>query len=163
MGHYLRAPAFQNVCIDPIHVDYRNLRSNQQINCCSYVYKKIGEGTKLRKLMAHSTARLGPLQKFMEGSEEHTMWKNLLRELPELAFDMAAMAGRGWNDTWPGDDEYRSEYLEDELPLEDQWESQILKARNIDEIRLAAKDGCVWSMIELDHLERKKPEVNREA
>lgn len=164
VGEHLRAPAFQNTCIDSLRRHYRTHNIGKaEPHTFGTVYRDFREGTKIRKLFSHVAARLGPLQRYKEGSEEHTEWVALFREQPELVFDIATMAGKDWQDTYPGDDEYRSLYLEEEVSLEDKWEKQILAFRNIDAIKAKAKERCVWSMIELDHLERKKPNVNGAA
>ncbi|KUJ07535.1 uncharacterized protein LY89DRAFT_631082 [Mollisia scopiformis] len=157
VGEFLSAPAFQNWCIDI----YRNKlllaanRSPHRDNV-RLAYEKSGKGSKLRKFLAHCSARLGPLESHAEGSDQHTAWKVLFQEFPDLTYDIAAIAGKDWKGTMPWDDEHRALYVEDEIPLENQWESQILLARDKDAIKEAASTGCVCSIIELDHLERNK-------
>jgi hypothetical protein len=49
-------------------------------------------------------------------------------------------------------------YLEEEVPLDQVWEEQILADRDINEIKEAAKERCIRSIVELDHLNRNEGE-----
>lgn len=152
LGDRLRAPAFMNDIMDT----FRPICRFSGFSTYSNVYNTPTTSTNLRKLMAHTAASIGPLQRWAKGSAQHTKWQDLFRGCPELALDMLEMLGKEWKDTWPGDDEYRSEYMEADVLLEEKWEKKILKVRTIEEIRTQVQEGCVWSVIELDHLERKK-------
>jgi len=56
----------------------------------------------------------------------------------------------------PMDDEHRDLYMEEEKPLDQVWEEVILRTRSLDKIKKEAKNGCVRSKIELDHINRNK-------
>jgi hypothetical protein len=87
---------------------------------------------------------------------EYGPWCNLFKQFPDLGLDMARAAGTKWNDTYPWSDEHRHLYTEAELPLNQLWEEQILKTRNLEEIKKVARNKCIQSKIELDHLNRNK-------
>lgn len=65
---------------------------------------------------------------------------------------MANAAGEDWNGTYLWDDENRDRYMQEVLPFDQLWEEHILTRRSIKAIKEAAKNGCLRSMIELDHL-----------
>ena len=74
-----------------------------------------------------------------------------------LRKDLAIAKGKTWNGTFPWDDQYRQSYMEETIPLEEIWETQILsKDKGKAEIKKAAKAGDFLSKIELAHLDRKK-------
>ena len=52
----------------------------------------------------------------------------------------------------PGRTKNRERYMQEEVPLDQLWEGNILARRSIKEIKEAAKNGCLRSMNELDHL-----------
>jgi hypothetical protein len=78
------------------------------------------------------------------------------QEFPELGLDVAQAAGKK-NKIRPWDDENVGKYMEEEADLNQSWEELILKARTRAEIELDARNGCICSQIELDHINREKP------
>ncbi len=46
--------------------------------------------------------------------------------------------------------------MEEELDLNQLWEDQILKERTLVGVEDDARDGCIRSIIELDHIKRDK-------
>ncbi len=105
-------------------------------------------------LVTHSVAWKRPCAEFEEGSKDHKTWSEFLRMWPDLAVEIATINSNRWNGKNPWDDEHRVMYMEDEIPLAEQWDKHILSCRNIQEIKKAAAGGCVRSVIELDHLQR---------
>ena len=157
LGKLLEAPAFQNWCMDTVW-EYCKDPDNQWpvLEEVEVIYKISGKDSKIRKYAAHSTARKSPFEKYQEGSVMYKAWNTLLEKYPDIGLDIARVAGKEWNGTYPWDDEHRQAYLEDEVALDQLWEQQILAARSMEEIRVAAKGNCVRSIIELAHIERKK-------
>ncbi|EPE33204.1 hypothetical protein GLAREA_06216 [Glarea lozoyensis ATCC 20868] len=109
----------------------------------------------LEKFLAHVTAHQSPFESCAEGSEEFQSWLKLLKSHPQFAIDMAISAGKNWNGTKPWDEEHRSAYTEEELDLNEIFAQQILERREEEEIEAAAKQHCIRSLIELQHLNRK--------
>ncbi|KAF8847810.1 hypothetical protein BDZ45DRAFT_811297 [Acephala macrosclerotiorum] len=159
LGNFLRAPAYQNMCMQRS----RNWAMSQGViwpeaKVVQVIFETCGKGTKIRKFAAHSVAYKKPFEKFEEGSQECLEWNELLQKLPDLAVEIAKVAGKDWFGQTPWDDPYWGAYLEEEVDLDSEWDKQILLSRSLEDIREAAtKERCAESRIELDHLERKKP------
>lgn len=153
LGTLLRAPAYQNAVMDIC----RDMQSSLQLSQDSTVettFLTCRKGSKLRKFVAHCIARDSPFEKYKEDSNEYKKWTALLQKWPDLSLEIATIAGKKWNSTYPWYDGHRAAYVEHEEDLGEQRDKQILLSRDIDEIRRAAEDGCMQSMVELDHLKR---------
>jgi hypothetical protein len=157
LGRLLEAPAFQNWCMDTVR-EYCKMPDREWpvLEVVDAIYKTSCKDSKFRKFAAHSMARESPFEKYEEGSEMYKSWNTLLKNSPDLGIDIALVAGKEWNGIYPWDDEHRQAYLEDEVDLDQRWEYQILAARSIEEIKVAAKSNCIRSILELAHIERKK-------
>jgi hypothetical protein len=116
------------------------------------IYRLTTPGAKLRRFAADSVACRNPFEKYREGEEAYKAWEQLFKNWPALTTEVANAAEEDWNDTYPWDDENRERYMQEEVPLDQLWEEHILARRSIKEIKEAAKNGCLRSMIELDHL-----------
>jgi hypothetical protein len=53
--------------------------------------------------------------------------------------------------------------MQEVLPLDQLWEEHILTRRSIKEIKEAAKNGCLLSMIKLDHFKRDEGKEEKKA
>jgi hypothetical protein len=124
------------------------------------VYKVLGNGSKLRKFTADSVAFKNPFERFSEGDEAYDAWCQLFKDFPELGLDVAKATGKG-NGKPPWNEDNIGKYMEEEIDLNKSWEEMILKARTRAEIEKEARDGCVRSKVELDHINRGQ-EVNPE-
>ncbi|KUJ07534.1 uncharacterized protein LY89DRAFT_660287, partial [Mollisia scopiformis] len=80
----------------------------------------------------------------------------LFKAWPELLLDVDDATSTDWNGSYPWDDENRPRYVEEELSLNQAWETQILASRDLNSIKIAAKNNCFRSIVELDHLRRRK-------
>ncbi|KAF8855650.1 hypothetical protein BDZ45DRAFT_499142 [Acephala macrosclerotiorum] len=152
---FLRAPAFQNVCMDDCRKYCKDPKNEWPV--LSYVelmYRIGAKGSKLRLFAAHSVVRRHPFEKFEEGSEEYRAWDKLFEKWPDLLSDINKGLAKKWNGAFPWDDELRDDYMEKERELDQEWEEQIL-LRGLDNIKKDAKKKCVRSIIELDHLQSK--------
>ncbi|CZR66090.1 uncharacterized protein PAC_15991 [Phialocephala subalpina] len=156
LGSFLRAPAFQNFCMDDCREYCKDPNNPWPVLSYIELMYKIGDkGSKLRLFAAHSVLRRHPLKSFEKGSEEYKAWEGLFEEWPDLLRDMNKAAVKKWNGAFPWDDELRDEYMEKEGELDVQWEEQIL-GRGLENIKRDSKEKCVRSIVELDHLQRKK-------
>lgn len=127
-----------------------------------FAYEVLGNDSGLRKFIADSVAFIKPFEVFSEGDEEYGRWCQLFIDFPELDLDVAKAAGKD-NRKSPGNIENIGKYMEEEIDLNESWEEMILKARTRAEIEKDARDGCIRSKVELDHLNRDKEEVISEA
>jgi hypothetical protein len=157
LGELLEVPAFQNWCMNTFLEDCKNPNSQwPALEVVKVIYETSPKGSKLRKFAAHSMACDSPFEKHWEGDKMYEGWNTLLEDILELGPDIARVAGKQWNGTYPWDGEHRQAYLKVEVAPDQLWEEQILAARSIEEIKTAAKGNCLRSMIELAHIERKK-------
>jgi hypothetical protein len=157
LGNIFKVPAFQNIGMD----DCRAFCQDETqpwpfIQGVETMYKVSGKGSTLRKFAAHSMACKNPFEKYKEGTKEYKKWEALVKEYQDIAFDMAVAAGKNWNGTLPWDDENRAAYMVEEVPLEEAWEKYILSTRTKADIKKNSKAKCIRSIVELEHLERKK-------
>jgi hypothetical protein len=155
LGTFLKAPAFQNYCMDDIRQDAKNERNHWvYIKSVESVYKVSKKTSMLRKFTADVLCCHNPFDKHKPGSKDRADWERLMDRCHDIAVDMAKAAVKKWNGTNPWDDEHRGSYMEEEVPLGDLWEQQILSRRSRADIEKAAKAKCIQSVIELEHLKR---------
>ncbi|KUJ19044.1 uncharacterized protein LY89DRAFT_731469 [Mollisia scopiformis] len=160
MGQFLQAPSFQNFCMKTsIISDYRDEKRNWMTAASlKSVYRVTKKDSKLRKLAADL---VNCLQPHREGTKTQ---KDSLAELRKTCSDFDADAQpsrdkkwKGKNGVFPWDLQFREDYLEEETPLDEAWERQILKnTSSRTKIRDMAKTGEVHSSLEFIHLEFMK-------
>jgi hypothetical protein len=154
LGEQIGPPRYQNWCMDSIRGGVKC--GMLDLQDAYVIYETTTKDSKLRKFAAHSITCESPFEQDVEGGKMYQAWNTLLEELPELAVDIALVAGKDWNGTYPWDYVHRQAYLVDEVDLGQRWEDQILAARSMEEIKAAAEGGCVRSIIESDHIGREK-------
>ncbi|KAL5319037.1 hypothetical protein ACEPPN_014107 [Leptodophora sp. 'Broadleaf-Isolate-01'] len=157
LGSFLGSPGYQNVSFSH-YSEYCPGDASQwpDLKSIRIIYERTLTGSKLRKFAAHSMAANPPFKKHKPGSQEFAEWNALLKEYPVLNIDIVHATAKDWGETFPWDDEHLGAYLEDETPLDQAWEEQILAKRDIAAIKGGAKKKCIRSIFELAHLERKK-------
>ncbi|KUJ07448.1 uncharacterized protein LY89DRAFT_742681 [Mollisia scopiformis] len=120
------------------------------------IYKVATQGSPFRKLASDIMSSLDVLNSEKYGPQED--WESLCEDLPELEADVKAAdveknkgkwAGRGGR---PWNNQYRKEYMLEEVPMEEVWENQILQQRNLGDLERMSKEKDVQAMIELEHV-----------
>jgi hypothetical protein len=162
LGSVLEAASFQNFVMwewfrDDINEGYYW----PDVEVARFAYEVLHNDSKLRKFVADMLAFKNPFEKCSEGDEDHGMWCQLFKDSPELGLDVAKAVGTK-NSRSPGHNTNIWKYMETESGLNKAWKEMILKARTRAEIEKDARDGCIRSKVELDHLNRDKeaiPEV----
>ena len=81
----------------------------------------------------------------------------LFLQYPELSLDMHRSA-KNWNGTKPWAAEHRASCMLQTTRIDEAWETWILQGCSREEINEAADEGCIASMLELEHLGRSIPE-----
>jgi hypothetical protein len=163
LGSVLKAASFQNYIIWEFFRDdawepkiYLPLAEEVR-----FAYEVLDNDSKLRNFFADSLALTNPFEECSEGDEDYGTWCQLFKDFPELGLDVAKAVGNKNSDS-PGHNKNIGKYMEEEVDLNKAWEDMILKARTRAEIEKDARDGCIRSKVELDHLNRDK-EVIPEA
>ncbi|KAE9370930.1 hypothetical protein N431DRAFT_468935 [Stipitochalara longipes BDJ] len=159
LGRYLEAPGFQNFII---WEDWR-IRCHDEnaanpwpsVKSVRFVYGLRDQDTKIKRFMVDLVASKNPFEKYGEEDPEYTWWSDLFKELPELGLDVARSSAKKSN-ALPWDDARIGGYMEEELDLNQVWKEQMLKDRDLAEIEEDAQNGCIRSIIELDHINREK-------
>jgi hypothetical protein len=168
VGHRLDAPQFQNHCMDIL------LSSIQKDHAagCNYwpgfvraedIYDRTSQhdggnkdgDCKLRKLVANMMA-YGRSKVYWTVENTEKGWRKLLEDQPDLSMDISCATPRKPNDPPPWSSQFRKEYMVAEEPLGHRWESQILAQRSKADIEKEAGKGCVRSILELNHLNRRR-------
>jgi len=158
LGQFLRAPHFQNYSMYGIITEVKNEPNHfMYVNTIEAVYRITRASCNLRRFYAECIAAKNPLQEHPEGSKEHSDWRSLFERNSHLRNDLAIANGKKWNGTFPWDDKFRQSYMEETIPLEEIWDTQILSEdKSKAEIKKAAEAGDFLSKIKLAHLDRKK-------
>jgi BTB/POZ domain len=157
LGQFLEAPGFQNWVTWIGLTGYWEKQEHSQtpIEEVRFLYELPDKVSKLRRFYADFVACQNPFQKYREKDPEYEVWRDLFKEFPELALDVLE-AGAKKNDKFPWDHTRIGDYMEDEPDLNQVWEEMILKARPLAQIEENARNGCIRSKIELDHIMRNQ-------
>jgi len=159
LGRFLEAPGFQNFIIWEDWrircLDENATNPWPSVKSVKFVYGLGDQETKIKRFMVDLVACKNPFEKYGEEEPEYGQWSDLFKELPELGLDVARASAKKsnllpWNDARIGD------YMEKELDLNQLWEELILQDRELVEIEEDAENGCIRSIIELDHINRDK-------
>jgi hypothetical protein len=163
LGSLPKAPGFQNAAMDDIRRWCKDSKTKSwpDRKDVDLIYRLTTPGAKLRRFAADSVACRNPFEKYREGEDAYKAWEQLFKDWPALTTEVANAAEEDWNGTYPWEDENRERYMQEEVPLDQLWEGNILARRSIKEIKEAAKNGCLRSMIELDHLKRDEGKERR--
>lgn len=157
MGSFLKAPRYQDYVFELNRESYRT-EPNHWLYADSVeaAYTLTRQDALLRSWIADLMNCVNPLKNLQRGSEEFLKWEALFERCPDIKIDMDNAIRKEWNDSHPWDDEYRIDYKEKEIPLDEAYEIQILEKRTLAEIKEATKTKEVISHIELAHLRRKR-------
>jgi len=126
-----------------------------------FAYTSTFANSQLRCLVADLLGHNNPLKKsIVEGNRQ---WQRVIASFPDLALDMIRVdanteAGEAnvWTDKWA------QNFMVEEVNIDERWENLILAERNLEIIESEAMDGCLRSIIELKHLERKVEDGDEE-
>ena len=85
LGSYLKAPNFQNFCMEAILKEYKQEPTHWMFaDHVEYVYKSTAKNSLHRKLTAHVMYCNNPFQKLEAGSKALREWDALFEKFPEL-------------------------------------------------------------------------------
>ncbi|CZR61647.1 uncharacterized protein PAC_11544 [Phialocephala subalpina] len=162
LGSFLKAPAYQNHCMDLMRNDFRSHYGTTRdykrvlIEDIESAYNHTSKGSLLRVFMVDLVCSKDVWGTLPKGSTEQKEWEALSENNTDFKRDTLTRLPQPWLGTFPWDEQYREGYLEDEERLDETWEKLILASRSLSDIEEAARTGEVKSIIELAHLRGNK-------